>query len=266
MNDDKHEFHPASGDDEPFLPGLGDDEPLEYLNKEPADMTEQPPRDDQANDAVQEEMPLAEETYEEVTATPPAPRRRGLAVGGGTNRVMIATGVVVVAAAVFIFWPRGSDDLPAPVGEQFSVVATDSGAVDIDRPERPRSSDVNLSLEAPEVVPEEAGAGTETGTASTPPPATQPPRETAAASSGEPGADGKWAIQLGSFGSRANALELAGELRNKGFRVETPAMQSTTGGSQTKVWIAYFDTHAAAKTWAAAHANKIGKSTYVTHR
>ena len=48
--------------------------------------------------------------------------------------------------------------------------------------------------------------------------------------------------------------------------METPTLQSTTGGSQTKVWIAYFETHAAAKAWAAAHADEIGRSTYITHR
>jgi len=48
--------------------------------------------------------------------------------------------------------------------------------------------------------------------------------------------------------------------------VETPTLQSTSGGSSTKVWIAYFETHAAAKTWAATHKDNIGTSTYITHR
>ena len=56
------------------------------------------------------------------------------------------------------------------------------------------------------------------------------------------------------------------ELRAEGFRVETPTLQSTQGGASTKVWIAYFRTHAEAKAWAAAHQDEIGKSTYITHR
>ncbi|MBU0742902.1 SPOR domain-containing protein [bacterium] len=265
MNDEKHKSHHASGDGEPFLPGLGGREPLEFLNKEPADMSERTPREDRADDAARQELP-PDEAYEEVTEPYRPIRRRGLAGGGGTNRVMIATGVVVVAAAVFIFWPRGGADLPAPVGEQFSVVAADSGAASTERPAPPRSSDVNLSLEAPPVVPEEPGATTGTGAESAPPSTRQTRRAGVTVSSGEPGADGKWAVQLGSFGTRANAQELAVGLREKGFRVETPTLQSTTGGAQTKVWIAYFETHAAAKAWAAAHADEIGRSTYITHR
>ncbi|MBC8425313.1 SPOR domain-containing protein [bacterium] len=256
MKDDKRGSRPSAGDGQPSLPGLGDGEGLEFINKEPVDMSEHPPREDHTADAV------PEETYEEVAEATPPSRRRGLVPAGGTNRVMIVTGVVVVAAALFIFWPRGGEDLPAPVGEQFSVVAADSGAVEAERPDRPRSSDVNLSLEAPDVVPEEAGAGADEAPPVTPRPRTSQPT----AASGEPGEDGKWAIQLGSFGSRANAQELAAELRTRGIRVETPTMQSTTGGDQTKVWIAYFETHAAAKAWAAAHVDDIGRSTYITHR
>ncbi len=256
MTDDTRANRPPDDDGQPSLPGLGEGEGLEFINKEPVEMSEQPPRDDHTEDAV------PEETYEEVSQTPPPTRRRGLVPAGGTNRVMIITGIVVVAAALFIFWPRGGEDLPEPVGEQFSVVAADSGAVEADRPERPRSSDVNLSLEAPDVVPEEAG-----GTVDESPPETSRPEPSRpAAGSGEPGETGKWAIQLGSFGSRTNAQEMAGELRAEGFRVETPTMQSTTGGAQTKVWIAYFETHAAAKAWAAAHVDEIGRSTYITHR
>ena len=262
MNDGKHDpRRPPDGAD-PFIPGLDDDEPLEFLNKEPADMSDDTPRDDQPQEETFEAT--YDNGFEENADESPPPRRRGLAAAAGTNRVMIATGVVVVVAAALIFWPRGGSDLPAPVGEQFSVVAADSGAHDADRPERPRSSDVNLSLEAPSVVPETPeGSG---GAAADSAPASSSSRTRAATGSGEPGPDGKWAIQLGSFGSRANARSMAAELSAKGFRVETPTLQTTTGGSQTKVWIAYFETHAAAKAWAAAHVDEIGGSTYITHR
>ncbi len=250
-----------------------DPEPLEFLNKEPDDMADQPPRDE-FEDETLEDNGFEEDTYEEDVVQeelpydeePPPARRRTLAGGGGTNRVMIATGVVVVAAALFIFWPRGGGELPDPVGDQFSVVAADSGAYEPPQTARPRSSDVNLSLEAPAVVPEETGADNIGSGDTTPPPTTSQTTESVAIANGDPSPDGKWAIQLESFGSRLNAQELANRLRTKGFRVETPTLQSTTGGSSTKVWIAYFETHAAAKTWAAAHEDEIGKSTYITHR
>ncbi len=229
-------------------------EALEFLNKEPRDMDEQPPRDDYEETPVQEEIPYEED--------PPPARRRGLASAGGTNRVMIIAGVVVVVAALWIFWPRGGGgDLPAPVGEQYSVVANDSADIDHPQPARPRSSDVNLATEAPEVVPETPDAGAEASAAEPARTEHRPPP-----SDGEPSDEGKWAVQIGSFGSCQNALELAAELKAKGFRVETPTLQSTQGGSSTKVWIAYFRTHAEAKAWAAAHAGEVGKSTYITHR
>ena len=231
---------------------------LEFLNKEPHDMSD---RDDYEDGIREDETPdLNDDAYAPEDDTPPA-RRRGLSSAGGSSRVMIAASVVVVAAALFIFWPRGGgEDLPPPVGEQVSVVAQDSNAVATPTPARPRSSDVNLSREAPEVVPETpdpAEGGTTT-------PAAAPTR--AESGDGNPGEEGVWAIQIGSFGSRQNALDLAAKLRADGLRVETPTLQSTTGGSSTKVWIAYFRTHAEAKTWAAAHADEIGGSTYITHR
>jgi len=257
MNEDER---PGPNNDDDF-------EPLEFLNKEPDDMADQPPRDEFEEEDYEDETPQEDVIQEELPYDdePPPPRRRGLAGGGGTNRVMIGTGIVVVATALFIFWPRNGGDMPDPVGEQYSVVAVDSNAVATPQPARPRSSDVNLSQEVPAVVPE--AGGTDVGSReTTPPPETNRPVERAAASDGEPGADGKWAIQLGSFGSRANAQDLASRLHNKGFRVETPTLQSTTGGSSTKVWIAYFETHAEAKAWAVAHKDDIGKSTYITHR
>ncbi len=255
-------------DDERPGPNNPDDfEPLEFLNKEPDDMADQPPRDEFEEEEYEDETPQEDEVQEELPYddAPPPARRRGLAGGGGTNRIMIGTGVVVVAAALFVFWPRNGGDMPEPVGEQYSVVAADSNAVVTPQPARPRSSDVNLSQEAPAVVPETEGTDV-SSRETTPPPETSRPVERAAVSNGEPGADGKWAIQLGSFGTRANAQGLANNLRDKGFRVETPTLQSTTGGSSTKVWIAYFETHAEAKAWATAHQDDIGKSTYITHR
>lgn len=250
--------------DDPRPPEDNGFEPLEFLNKEPHDMPDQPPRDDYEDERLDDErLEDADLEDSDLVDGPPPARRRGLATSGGTNRVMIAAGVVVVAAALWVFWPRGGGggDLPAPVGEQMSVVEADSDAVDVPMQARPRSSDVNLAAEAPAVVPEQPAEGSGQ-------PAAQPARTVPrpANSDGEPSNEGVWAIQLGSFGTRANAQELAVKLRAKGFRVETPTLQSTTGGESTKVWIAYFRTHAEAKTWAAAHESGIGKSTYITHR
>ena len=198
--------------------------------------------------------------------------------------------------ALFIFWPRHSS---SPViedenGERSSVVTLgDSvGAAGIPVP---RSSDVDLDDELTEVVPEQdrstgdkppeetraelrqqldkdsgqqelaepatvAGSGTapvtqqQTNTSDELPVATQ-----------GPSAGGQWVIQLGSFGSRANADKLAASLRAKGFRMEVHDLPASNGTTH-KVWVGFFPTRAAATAYGRLHRDELGTKTFITHR
>jgi DedD protein len=209
----------------------------------------------------------------------PAPvtgvRRRG---GRGGRGLLAAVAVALVAMLAFVFWPRGGFELPPPVGEQTSVVTTDSPGLPYD-PQRPVSGDVDLAQEAPAVVPESPGARAAAGgdaavdvqardvqTRDVQTDATAPATAAAGTAVVPPGAAGTWAIQLGAFGQPANAEELATRLRRAGHRIETETVKTAGGASLTRVRVAWFRTEAEATAWAAAHAAVLGRDLKITSR
>jgi len=211
----------------------------------------------------------------------PAPvtgvRRRGGRSGRG---LLAAVAVALVAMLAFVFWPRGGFELPPPVGEQTSVVTTDSPGLPYD-PQRPVSGDVDLAREAPAVVPEspggrtaatvEASAGTTAGATGDEADdgqagGTSPATAAAGTAVVPPGASGTWAIQLGAFGQPANAEELATRLRRAGHRIETETVKTAGGASLTRVRVAWFRTEAEATAWAAAHTAVLGRDLKITSR
>ncbi|MBK9302449.1 MAG: hypothetical protein IPM94_00690 [bacterium] len=134
-----------------------DDGDLEFLNR--AEDRDDDPRSAwaPAPDAPPGNAPAGDEPDGDDAWRAPATvvgvRRRGGRSGRG---ILAAVGVALVAILVFIFWPRGGFELPPPVGEQTSVVTSDSPGLPYD-PQRPVSGDVDLAQEAPEVVPESPG-------------------------------------------------------------------------------------------------------------
>ncbi len=263
-----------------------DDGDLEFLNR--AEDRDEDPRGAwaPAPDAPPGNAPAVDEPDGDDAWRAPATvvgvRRRGGRSGRG---ILAAVGVALVAILVFIFWPRGGFELPPPVGEQTSVVTSDSPGLPYD-PQRPVSGDVDLAQEAPEVVPESPGgraaavrgaaAGAD-GLAGGDEPGADPSTTGAAAATGPaptpagtaivpPGASGAWAIQLGAFGQPANAEELVTRLRKAGHRIETETVRTAGGASLTRVRVAWFRSEAEAGAWAAAHAAALGRDLKITSR
>lgn len=232
-----------------------------------------------------------------------ARRRSGGGRKGPPPALLIALGVIVVVAG-YIFWPRGGGVSDSGEGRASVLTLPDTTAVTRAEIPVPRSSDVDLDTELSDVVPEEAdgaaaaaaradllneaanrsggarelaepetaaATGTaplRTGGGDAAPKTTPPPAQPAAgAPSGgdRPGADGAWAVQVGSFGDAANAERLAATLRDRGHRVVVQDLSSGTG-TVHRVWVGFFGTRAAAETYAAAHAKDLGAKPYITHR
>lgn len=204
-------------------------------------------------------------------------RRRG---GRGGRGILAAVAAALVAILVFVFWPRGGFELPPPVGEQTSVVTTDSPGQAYN-PRQPVSGDVDLAAEAPALVPEVRGAAVSRYEASSrsavddPSPGVEAGPEPATTGADAkpagtaivpPGASGAWAIQLGAFGQLANAEDLVARLRKAGHRVETETIKTAGGASLTRVRVAWFHSEAEAAAWAAAHAADLGRDLKITSR
>jgi len=243
--------------------------------------------------AAKAAKPAADDDAPPRTARP----RKGdaKAKGGGKRKgppvIMLAALGLIAAVALFMFWPRGGGVTEVGDGQSSVLTLPDTSAAIRAEIPTPRSSDVDLDHELSDVVPEESdgaagaaarvdikreaetrsGAGRElaepevaaaSGTAptrtETPPPAR--PNPGAGGVSG-PGKDGAWAIQVGSFGDRANALRLTVDLQAKGYRVEIQDL-----GSTHKVWVGYFMTRTAAEVYAAARTADLGAKPYITHR
>lgn len=252
-----------------------DDGDLEFLNR--ADDHAGEARAGHVADSSVADPPLDDAADAGEDWRAPAPvtglRRRGGRSGRG---LLAAVAVALVAMLAFVFWPRGGFELPPPVGEQTSVVTTDSPGLPYD-PQRPVSGDVDLAREAPAVVPESPGARAAVGD--------DTPASTAGDEAGDvqadgtvaaavaagtavvpPGASGTWAIQLGAFGQPANAEELVTRLRRAGHRIETETVKTAGGASLTRVRVAWFRTEAEASAWAAAHVADLGRDPKITSR
>lgn len=245
---------------------------------EPVAAATAPPAPEPDTTAGDEESPP-------VTATR---RSGGGGGGGGMSRIMIGAGALIVIGALFIFWPRGGgmdED-----GDLMSVVTLpDSNAAAVTA--SPRSSDVDLDQELQQVVPEtpehgeatpegtraslrqeaDVRSGTATDLAEPDSPTTggtvpAEVRQQGSIVPGDPTTQGKWAVQMGAFGTRDNAARAADDLSGKGFRSEVVSKPSTNGGTSYKVWIGYFETRAEATAYALKHRDALGTDTFITHR
>ena len=127
-----------------------EDRDLEFLNR--ADERLPAAHDDESPAPAGEpgDFPDGDDTGDDdgpwrTTAPVTGVRRRGGRSGRGLLAVVV---VALVAMLAFVFWPRGGFELPPPVGEQTSVVTTDSPGQPYDPaqsydPGRPVSGDVD---------------------------------------------------------------------------------------------------------------------------
>ena len=139
LDDSDESDGPAAAPPPPFDPD--DDDVDAPMTAAPAPPDPDPEIDDQEQGGHEAVPP--------VTAIPRSVRGRGK---GDMSRIMIGAGVVIVAAALFIFWPRGGG-LPAEEGDLTSVVTlpdTTAGNVAA----VPRSSDVDLDKELQDLLVE----------------------------------------------------------------------------------------------------------------
>lgn len=184
----------------------------------------------------------------------------------GMPRIMIAAGVLIVAGAVWLYWPAGESQ-PTGLGERRTVVSGEvaaagstattapvSGEVDIERqtqqitPEQPDES--TTSAAQTELAAEAAEAREQATAASEPvaaaPEATKPaPKpETRTTTPPEPAITpverGAYAVQVGSFGSADNADREVARLKALGWQPLVRAGNNSAGEMVFRVWIAWF--------------------------
>jgi cell division septation protein DedD len=75
----------------------------------------------------------------------------------------------------------------------------------------------------------------------------------------EPGASGRWAVQIGAFGSEENAQALMQQLRQAGFSPQLRADSAASGAIIHRVWIGYFGSREDAQRYARAHERDLGE-------
>ncbi len=83
-------------------------------------------------------------------------KRTGRSKSLALSRPIMFAMAVILAVAVFLFWPRGGST-PTGIGERMSVVTADSGLEDNSLGNEPRSGDVNIEDETSRLVPERVG-------------------------------------------------------------------------------------------------------------
>lgn len=234
---------------------------------------------------------MAEKENTTGTTTGPTVRRRKRlapsADSGRISRPLLAAAVVILAVGSYMFWPRGAD-VPAGIGEQYSLVTADSSHAPA-----PRSGSVDIEQEQDTLIPERpvavAAAGATspsqtivlesatTGSPSSERPAetdTTPPRNAAPSvrkpaskpvSTIMPRPSGPWAVQLDAFQVEANAHNLVQKLHTQGVEAHVRTASASGGKVIFRVWIGWFGTRQDALTYAAQQKATIG-NTYPVHR
>lgn len=81
------------------------------------------------------------------------PKRSGRSKTLSISRPIMIGLALILAAAAFLFWPRGGGS-PAGVGERMSVVTADTGADSMVPDGEPRSGEVTIENETSSLVPE----------------------------------------------------------------------------------------------------------------
>jgi len=105
------------------------------------------------------------------------PKRSGRSKSLSISRPIMIGLALILAAAAFLFWPRGGGN-PTGIGERMSVVTADTGTEGMVPDSEPRSGEVTIENETSSLVPESvrslqaseaSGAENTTQTASAPP-------------------------------------------------------------------------------------------------
>jgi len=180
--------------------------------------------------------------------------------GKGMPKIMWVALVVIVGGAVLLFRQPGGD-MPTGIGERRSVVTV--GADSAGHDPAPRSGDVDIAAQTRELTPEQpADASVDQPAATTvPPPAqeTKPKPEPAEAAAREPApaeekilprTDGRWVVQVGSFGTPANADKEAARLQGLGWNAQVKVGNRSDGSMIYRVRIGNFTSREDAETFA----------------
>ncbi|MEZ4389105.1 MAG: SPOR domain-containing protein [Candidatus Krumholzibacteriia bacterium] len=214
-------------------------------------------------------------------------RRKSLAGDSGSrqlSRPLLIALLVVVVGGGYLFWPRGGG-VPTGIGEQYSVVTTDSTDHAV-----PRSGSVDITAERDTLVPEPPAGDTHAEAASrqplklsepaaatpqaTTPPAAKPrPRAAEPARKAsetppavvQPAATGVWAVQVGAFRTRTGADAVVSDLAAKGIAATVRAANTSGGEMIHRVWIGWFATRDDAQAFARQQKDRIGEA-YPVHR
>lgn len=211
-----------------------------------------------------------------------ARRRQRLAANSGGNRLsrpLAAALIVLVAGGTYLFWPRGGTIAPG-IGEQITVITADSlaaktprsGSVDIEAQHQP------LVAEKPDRSSPSASQAPATVTGQT---AAQPPAEPISAHDAartqagttaapahlapatamiQPQPTGRWAVQVGAYGSEANAESVVGQLKTKGIEAQVRGAGTASGEIIYRVWIGWFQSRDQALAYAAQEKERIGEA------
>lgn len=197
----------------------------------------------------------------------------------GMPRIMIAAGVLIVAGAVWLYWPAGESQ-PTGLGERRTIVSGEaaqagstgtaapmSGDVDIDRqtqaltPEQPdqnaaqtQAADAAEAKEQAAAAAEPVKIEAEAETEPAPKPAAQQPKpatDEPPAPRIEPATSGAYAVQVASFGSAENADREVARLKAAGLQPLVRAGNNSAGEMVFRVWIAWFSSRQQAQQFIA---------------
>jgi cell division septation protein DedD len=111
----------------------------------------------------------------------------------------------------------------------------------------------------------DAASQTAATTGAAAPPAAKEPTTAVEPVAPEPGESGRWAVQIGAFGSEENAASLIAQLRKQGYLPRLRADSGSQGALFYRVWIGYFATRDDAERYARAHAADLGPA-FPVHR
>ena len=219
-------------------------------------------------------------------------KRTGRSKSLPISRPIMFALALIVAGAIFLFWPRGESP-PAGIGEQFSVVTAENNLGSGGLSGEPRSGDVTIDDEVTPLVPEQTqstpASGAKTGSSTNGDTAAQTSAKTASPAPREespakttpqtprsahtkpaqqepvvpplqPTVQGGWAIQLGAFGEEENAARLITKLEQQGYPTSMQTANTSSGEFLFKVWIGYFKTREDAATYARQHRRQIGEA------
>lgn len=209
----------------------------------------------------------------------PGTRAGGSGRRQGMPRIMIAAGVVIIAGAVWLYWPAGESQ-PTGLGERHTIVSGEAAAAGSTGTAGPSSGDVDIEQQTQPLTPE---APEQTSTAAAeietdetreqvaaaadpvrPEPEPQQPvrrpepeTRTPPAPRVQPVEHGPYAVQVGSFGNAENADREVERLKALGIQPLVRAGNNSSGEMVFRVWIAWFPSRQQAQQYIAQNPGKI---------